>query len=68
MGSTATIFWGLLYGSIGFAFFMYGRRQKMIVPLVCGLGLMIFPYFVSNLYWLVGLGAGMTLAPYFYRY
>lgn len=68
MNSTATIFWGLLFGAVGFAYFMYGRKQKMIVPLVCGLTLMLFPYFVSNVLWLVGIGAGVSALPYFYRY
>jgi hypothetical protein len=36
----------MLFGSIGFGFFLYGRKQRAIVPLTCGLALMVFPYFV----------------------
>jgi hypothetical protein len=37
------------------------------VPLVCGLALMVFPYFVSNLILLVGIGAVLVAIPYFFR-
>jgi hypothetical protein len=37
------LLWGLLFGSIGLGYFIYGKRQRAVVPLVCGLALMIFP-------------------------
>jgi len=67
MLDTSSLLWGLLFGSIGFGFFVYGRRQKRVVPLVCGLSLMIFPYFVSNTLLLVTLGLALIATPYFVR-
>jgi hypothetical protein len=64
---TSFLLWGLLFGSIGLGFFMYGRSQKTVVPLVCGLLLMIFPYFVSNLILLVALGIVLIAVPCFFR-
>jgi predicted membrane protein len=61
------LLWGLLFGSVGLGFFMYGRRQKAVVPLVCGLVLMIFPYFVSNTILLVAIGVALIATPYFVR-
>lgn len=61
------LLWGLLFGSVGLGFFMYGRRQKAVVPLVCGLVLMIFPYFVSNTILLVAIGVVLIATPYFVR-
>lgn len=61
------ILWGLLFGAIGFGFFVYGKKQKAIVPLVCGLALMIFPYFVSSTLLLVVVGTVLIAAPYFVR-
>lgn len=61
------ILWGLLFGSIGLGFFVYGKKQKAIVPLVCGLALMIFPYFVTNTYLLVTIGVVLIAVPYFVR-
>ena len=63
----ATLFWGMLFGSIGLGFFVYGRKQRVIVPLVCGLALMVFPYFVSGTVWLVLIGVGLMAVPYFVR-
>jgi len=66
MNSTI-IFWEMLFGAIGLGFFSYGKKQRAIVPLVTGVGLFIFPYFVSNLYLLVILGVALILLPYFVR-
>ena len=59
--------WGLLFGSIGLGYFIYGKKQRSVAPLVCGLALMVFPYFVSNLMLLVGIGAILVMIPYFLR-
>jgi hypothetical protein len=66
--STVALLWGLLFGSIGLGFFIYGKRQKLVVPLVCGLVLMIFPYFISNTILLVAIGVALVAVPYFFRY
>jgi len=65
---TASLLWGLLFGSIGLGFFIYGKRQKAVVPLVCGVTLMIFPYFIANSILLVTIGVALVALPYFLRY
>ena len=40
---------------------------KSVVPLVCGLGLMVFPYFVSNTALLVIVGLALSVIPYFLK-
>jgi hypothetical protein len=65
---TSTLLWGLLFGSIGIGYFVYGRRQRAPVPLVCGLALLIFPYFVSNTILLVTLGIALIAIPRFVRF
>lgn len=64
---TSSLLWGLLFGSIGLGFLVYGRRQKAVVPLLCGVALMVFPYFVSNTIALVTLGILLIAIPYFVR-
>jgi hypothetical protein len=61
------LLWGLLFGSVGLGFFVYGKRQKAVVPLACGLALMIFPYFVTSTFVLVTVGAVLIAVPYFVR-
>ncbi len=65
--STASIWWGFLFGSIGLGYFIYGKKQSKMVPLACGLLLIVFPYFVSNTIALVIIGAALIAAPYFVR-
>jgi hypothetical protein len=64
---TALLLWGLLFGSIGLGFFVYGRKQRMAVPLVCGMALMVFPYFFSNAVLIVAVGIALMVLPYFVR-
>ena len=64
---TSSLLWGLLFGSIGLGFFGYGSRQQAVVPLVCGVALMIFPYFVSSTMLLVILGLALIAIPYFVK-
>jgi hypothetical protein len=59
--------WAMFFGAIGLGFFTYGKRQKAIVPLMAGISLFIFPYFISNVYLLVAVGAGIVVVPYFIR-
>jgi hypothetical protein len=66
--STASLLWGLLFGSIGLGFFVYGRKQKAVVPLLAGLALMIFPYFVSSTILVVVVGSVLIAVPYFLRF
>ena len=65
--STSSLIWGLLFGSVGFGFFIYGKKQKSVVPLVCGLVLMIFPYFISNTILLAAIGVALITLPYFVK-
>lgn len=65
--STAWLLWGVVFGSVGLSFFVYGKKQQAVVPLVCGLGLMTVPYFVSNLLLLVAIGVALIALPYFVR-
>jgi len=65
--NTSMLLWSLLFSSIGLGFFIYGKKQKAVVPLFCGLGLMIYPYFISNTLLLVAIGVALMVLPYFVR-
>ena len=67
MGSESTIIWGMLFGAIGFGFFMYGKKQKAVVPLYTGVALFVLPYFISNVFILVIAGIVLIALPYFVR-
>jgi hypothetical protein len=65
--SESTLLWGLLFGSIGVGFALYGKQQRAVVPLLCGIALMVYPYFVANVIVLVAIGIVLMALPYFFR-
>jgi hypothetical protein len=65
--STAVLLWGLLFGSIGFGFFLYGKKQKAVVPIIAGIALCVVPYFIANVYILVTVGVVLMAIPFFVR-
>lgn len=68
MEDTSVIIWGLLFGAIGLGYLTYGRRQRAIVPLGVGITLVLFPYFISNLYLMLAVGVVLMVIPYFIRF
>ena len=67
MNDISTLMWGIIFGSIGLGFFVYGKKQKAIIPILSGLGLMVFPYFISNIYIMILSGIVLVVLPYFVR-
>ncbi len=67
MISTSTLLMGVIFGAIGLGFFVYGKKQKIIIPLFCGIGLMVLPYFIPNMYILILSGIIIVAITYFIR-
>jgi hypothetical protein len=64
---SSLLLWGLLFGSLGAGYFVYGKKQGALVPLLCGIALIVFPYFVTNTILLVAIGLVLAAVPYFIR-
>ncbi|WP_374574324.1 amino acid transport protein [Acinetobacter sp.] len=62
------LFLGVIFSSIGLGYFLYGKKQKMTVPLIAGLVLMIFPYFIESSILLGTIGIALSALPYFLRF
>ena len=65
--ATANIIGSVIFGGIGFVAFIYGKKMSGLKPMVIGLSLMIFPYFVSNTVWMYTIGALLTAALFLFR-
>ena len=65
--SGANLIGGLLFGSIGFVAFVYGKRMHVWKPMFLGLALMVYPYFVANDIALFAIGAVGTAALFLFR-
>lgn len=61
------LLWGVLLGAIGLGYFLYGKKQRAVVPLLCGLALMALPYVVESSIPLAVVGAVLAAIPYFIR-
>ncbi len=68
METEAELIWSVLFGAIGLGYFIYGKRQRAILPFLSGFGLFIFPYFMPNVYVLVFTGLVLMALPYFIDY
>jgi len=65
--SESSLLWGVLFGAVGLGYFVYGKKQRAVVPLLCGIGLMALPYFISGAWPLVLVGSVIAAVPYFVR-
>ena len=65
--SGANLIGGFVFGSIGFVAFIYGKRMNLWKIMLCGLGLMIFPYFIADTAIMYAIGALGTVALLFLR-
>jgi hypothetical protein len=55
-----TILLAMLIGTVGFGFFLYGKKQRRLPQLAGGLVMMAYPYFVSNLILMGGIAVVLT--------
>ncbi len=55
---------GLVFGTIGSAYFVYGRKQRHAVALFAGVALIIFPMLVSGGVWLIAGGIAFMALPF----
>ena len=57
----------ILFGVIGTGFVMYARRAGVIVPAIAGVGLMILPYFLTNVLLMTVVCVALVALPFVYR-
>jgi hypothetical protein len=60
MFTTAALFGSILFGLIGTAAFVFGKKAGRLNPMLFGAALMTYPYFVSNTWLLYGVGTILT--------
>lgn len=59
--------WGMLFGAVGMGYCLYGRQQRALSPLFCGIGLIVFPYFVDATWLILLIGAVLMAIPWRWR-
>lgn len=66
--NTTLIFTGLIFGSIGMGYIVYGRKQANMMALLAGVGLCVFPYFTNSVWMSIAIGVGLVLLPFVIRF
>jgi hypothetical protein len=65
--SPAALFGSVLFGSIGLAAFIYGKRMVLWKPMVIGVVLIAYPYFVSQTWLIYAVGCALSLGLFAFR-
>ena len=65
--ATASLLLGVLLSAVGLGLLVYGRRQQSITPFICGLGLMLAPYAIDDVWLLAGVGVALITVPLWLR-
>ena len=68
MPSAAALFIGIFAGACGVAYFVYGKRQAKLVPMLSGVMLCIYPYFIESAAWLAIVGIVLLTVPFVIDY
>ena len=59
------LFASLIWGSIGVGYFIYGRKQQAIMPLMGGILMIAVSYLVSSALWMSLICIGLIVGVYF---
>jgi hypothetical protein len=65
--SAANLIGNFLFSSVGFVAFVYGKKANLWKIMFCGLGLMIYPYFIGDTVAMYVIGCVGTAAIFFLR-
>jgi len=67
MDPSLRLFLDLFVSCLGLAYFIYGRKQRVILPTLCGVGLMAYPYFVRSMLVYVPVALALAALPFLIR-
>jgi len=58
---------GLVFGTIGWGAWSYGRKLELWQPRAIGVTMMVYPYLIYNAWLLWGVGVGLMVLLWFYH-
>jgi len=59
-----TLLIGILTSALGLAYITYGKRQTKFVPIIAGVALCAYSYFIDSWVWLCVVGALLAASPF----
>lgn len=67
MPTPGNLFGAIVFGAIGMAAFVYGKRAGHMKAVLLGIALMVFPYFVSSDWLLYVIGGALTASLFIFK-
>jgi hypothetical protein len=64
MGDPNVLFLGVVFGSIGMGYLVFGKKQQRIMAFVSGVALCLLPYVVSGAFGIIALGLVFVVLPF----
>lgn len=61
------LFLSLVFSSIGMGYFVYGKKQESFVPMLSGIALMVYPYFIYNSIACIIIGVILMATPFIFN-
>ena len=58
------LFASLVWGSIGVGYFIYGKRQDAMIPMIGGLVMIAVSYFIGSWFWMSLTGLALMAGIY----
>lgn len=68
MDFTTSVVLGVIFGSFGMGYLVYGKKQRNGIAFLSGFALCLFPYFVNNIYLYILIGVVLLIAPFAIRF
>ena len=62
-----SLFGAIVFGAIGMGAFFHGMRRGLAKPMILGVVLMIYPYFISDGTLVFVIGAALSYLLYLFR-
>ena len=59
---------GLVFSAVGYVYFSYGKRLQKYNIAICGVALMVYPYFFDNLWATVAVGCLLSGVPFLFKW
>lgn len=67
MPSFSNLFAGILFGSVGLAAFVYGKKSANWKPMAIGVIMMVYPYFIEETWLVYVIGVALCASIFVWR-
>ena len=68
METSTSLFLGVLFGSIGLGYIVYGKKQHKGIALLSGVGLCALPYLISSVLLVILAAIVLMVLPFLMKY